>query len=262
MRAGRRRGPLGLDEFVVDAEQLEGVDGADHQIVVGVLAVVEVEAAEAPLVEQEGDDVLDVGAVGVVPHVDQHLGLGAELEAERVGDAPVGQIGVVEAGLEELVLDQHPGALGKRFVDRGQPLEKGLFAATNVVLTGVVGAVCKPQAEVVRAGRLHDLDALEQVLQSLPADLGVGVAERAEPIVLVLKDVGVDGAEANAALFGVAAQSVVVVGLVPGNVERHAGGGAGEPVDRGGVVELLEDGAGSAGPGKGLEAGAGVAVAP
>ena len=57
-------------ELEEDEEQLERVDRADDQVVVGVLAVVEVEAAEPPLAVQQGDDLLDVHALRVVAEVD------------------------------------------------------------------------------------------------------------------------------------------------------------------------------------------------
>ena len=80
-----------------DPEQLERVDRADDQVVVGVLAVVEVEAAEQPLGEQQRDDLLDVRALRVVAGVDEHLRLRAEPPADERGRAPVGQVGAVEA---------------------------------------------------------------------------------------------------------------------------------------------------------------------
>ena len=100
-----------------DPEQLERVDRADDQIVVRVLAVVEVEAAEQPLCEQERDDLLDVRSLRVVAGVDEHLGLRAEPAADERRGSPVGQVGAVEAGLEELVLDEQPHAGGERGVE-------------------------------------------------------------------------------------------------------------------------------------------------
>ena len=60
------------DELAEDQEQLERVDRADDQVVVAVLAVVEVEAAEPALAGEQRDDLLDVDALGVVAEVDQH----------------------------------------------------------------------------------------------------------------------------------------------------------------------------------------------
>ncbi len=99
-RAGRLGGRgIGLRErdLAHDPEELEGVDRADDQVVVGVLAVVEVEAAEQSLGEQERDDLLDVRALRVVAGVDEHLGLRPEPAADERGRAPVGQVGAVEA---------------------------------------------------------------------------------------------------------------------------------------------------------------------
>ena len=66
------------DQLVGDPEQLVRVDRADHQVVVAVLLVVEVEAAEPALREQDGHDLLDVDAHGVVAGVHAHLGPLAE----------------------------------------------------------------------------------------------------------------------------------------------------------------------------------------
>ena len=65
----------GRDDLVHDAEQLERVGGADHQVVVGVEAAVEVEAAELARLEQQRDDELDVHARGVVAGVDDTCAL-------------------------------------------------------------------------------------------------------------------------------------------------------------------------------------------
>ena len=79
---------------------------ADDQVVVGVLAVVEVESAQKPFGEKQRDDLLDVRPLRMVAGVDQHLRLRAETAADDRGRPPVGEIGAVEAGLEELVLDE------------------------------------------------------------------------------------------------------------------------------------------------------------
>jgi hypothetical protein len=43
-----------------DAKDLVGIDGAEGEVVVGIAAIVEVEAAEEAGVEQPGDDLLDI----------------------------------------------------------------------------------------------------------------------------------------------------------------------------------------------------------
>src|SRR3712207_5403870 len=72
------RAPLGLHQLDVDQEELERVDGADYEVVVGVLAVVEVEAPKPPLVEEQRDYVLYVRALQVMPEVYKDLGPLAE----------------------------------------------------------------------------------------------------------------------------------------------------------------------------------------
>ena len=89
-----------------DPEELERIDGAGDQVVVGVLAIVEVKAAEQFLGEKQCDDLLDVRALGVVTRVDEHLRLLSEPPADERSGSPVGKVGAVEGRLEELVLDE------------------------------------------------------------------------------------------------------------------------------------------------------------
>ena len=79
---------LGADQLVVDEEELVRVDQADSQVIVRVLAVVEVEAAELPFVEERRDDLLDVDAVSVVSEVDEDLRVLTELEARARRPCP------------------------------------------------------------------------------------------------------------------------------------------------------------------------------
>jgi 4-amino-4-deoxy-L-arabinose transferase-like glycosyltransferase len=98
---------FGEGDLGEDPEDGIGVDAADREVVVGVLAVVEVESAEHALVEEEGHDVLDIGPGQMVAGVDQHLRPGARLLGESVRHSPVGDVGMVEGRLEGLVFDEH-----------------------------------------------------------------------------------------------------------------------------------------------------------
>ena len=86
-RQARQR-PAAAHELAEDEEQLERVDRADDQVVVGVLAVVEVEAAEAILRGEDRDDLLDVHALRVVAHVDEHARPLAERAGRRAAPSP------------------------------------------------------------------------------------------------------------------------------------------------------------------------------
>ena len=98
---------------------------------------------------------------------------------------------------------------------------------------------------------LTEIDHGEVVLERALADVGVGVAERAELVRharsgggrIVLERVRVHRVEADAELVGVRAQRGRVVRVVPRHVEADRVVGAGERVERGDVVELLLGGA-------------------
>src|SRR6185437_7642137 len=128
----------------------------------------------------------------------------------------------------------------------------------DVVLAGVVGAVGEPQLQVLRPGRVHDVDALHQVADGLAADPRVRVADAAELVVVVLEHVRVHGPDRDAVLLGERAQGRVVVDLVPGDVHRDARCHAGERVHLGRVLDLLLRRAGDPRLRENLEPGPGV----
>ena len=173
-----------------------------------------------------------------------------------------GQIGVIEARLEELVLDQHARAGRQMGVHLGEPLLQPRLAVAHAVLAGVVGAVGEPQAEQIAAGGRHDRAAVDQVRHGTLAHLRLGMTDAAEPVDLVLEHVGVDRPDAHSAVGGVLRQGGPVVHPVPRNVQGDRGRGAAEAVDVGGIVQFLIHGARRAGPREHLEPGAAVAVAP
>jgi hypothetical protein len=147
-RLGRFPIDAGGGDFAHDPEELEGVDRADDQVVVRVLPVVEVEAAEQALGEQERHDLLDVRPLRMVACVHQHLRLGAEAPADECRRSPVRKIGAVERRLEELVLDQESHTARQRCIEVCERREEPAETGAEVVLAGIVRAVREPEAEL------------------------------------------------------------------------------------------------------------------
>jgi len=72
------------------------------------------------------------------------------------------------------------------------------------------------------------------------ADGGIGVADRAELVALVLEEVGIDRADLHPVGAGeVDDAAVEALGEVPQDVHGHGGGDTGELVDASGVGELV-----------------------
>lgn len=198
----------------------------------------------------------------MVPGVDHDLRLRTELQAVGVGGAPVRHVGRVERRLEELVLQQHPLLVPEPLVDLGERLGQPVLPLTDVVLAGIVRTVREPQLQVPGPGRVHDVDALQQMIDRLAADRRLRVADAAQLVVVVLEGVGVDGAQLHATLLGVLREGRVVLDLVPGDVQRHGRGHPGELVDLPGVVQLLPGIARNTLLGEHLEARSRVPVRP
>ena len=223
-----------------DAEELERVGGPDDQVVVGVEARVEVEGAQAPGAQQLDHDELDIGARRVVAGVEadhRPLAQGAHVRQRR---PPVGHVGVVEGGLEELVLQEQALVLAQGAVDAPQRVGEAVLTGRDRVLARVVRAIAEPHFESGGARPVHDVDAAQVGVDGLAAHRLVGVGQRAELVVVVLEDVGVDGPQFDPALGGVLPQAREVVDAVPGDVQRDPGRDPRVLVDLGRVVDLLE----------------------
>jgi hypothetical protein len=149
-------------------------------------------------------------------------------------------------------------------VDRLEIALKAALARRQVVLPGKVRAVGKPQAENVAVDLGHDLAAFQHVIQRPLLDAGIGVAKRAELVLVILEDIGVDRADGDAAFLRILAHGGVILvgGLIPGNVNGNRRRHAGQLVHHSSVVQLLLCSRRRPPPGKRLEARAAVGIAP
>ncbi len=139
------------------------------------------------------------------------------------------------------------------------------FALADVGCAGIVGSIGKPERKVAAAEALCDGDAVARVLESLVTGSGVGTAEGAVLVDLVLEVVGVDGARTHAVLVGERFDRGRVghtAGQIPQDVESHCGAYTGKGVDLAGVAELFFQSGGGAGLQELAEAGASVRETP
>jgi hypothetical protein len=118
----------------------------------------------------------------MVAGVDEDLRLRAEAPAEHRGRSPVGEVGAVEARLEELVLDEQAHAGRQQAVELLQSCREPRVPLAQVVLAWIVRPVGQPEADDRGADLLRDLDALAAVLERLRAHTFVRVAEAPEPV--------------------------------------------------------------------------------
>ncbi len=86
--------PLEVQNLMEDAEDLVRIDGAHGQIVVGISAVVEVEAAEHAEIEQPRHDLFDVLRLIMMARIHQHLGARARAHCASSSAMPQSAISV------------------------------------------------------------------------------------------------------------------------------------------------------------------------
>ncbi len=130
--------------LVEDAEDLVGIDRPKRQIVIGVSAVVEMEASDHPVMEQPGDDLLNILGLIVMTGVHQHVSLWTGRACQQEGHSPVGNISVIERGLERFVLDQETLFGIQSGVDLFQCFLEPSNSVSNTLAAGIVRAVGKP----------------------------------------------------------------------------------------------------------------------
>ena len=136
-----------------------------------------------------------------------------------------------------------------------------------MALAWEVRSVADPDRQRLRPHCLAEADAVDVVRDRLRPDRRIGMGERAVLVAerlsgAVLKAVGVHRVEAEALGGGLVAQFGRVRHLVPRNVKRHAGGGAGQLLDHSAVSDLVEEVARLARAGEPSEAGTTGADAP
>ena len=112
-----------------------------------------------------------------------------------VAGPPVWNVSVIKRGLEELVLEHEALLVADAVVDLLQRVSESVLAAAQVGLSGIVGSVGEPDLEVARAGRVHDVDALEVMVDRLLPHGQVDVSEAPQLVGLILKCVRVDRSE-------------------------------------------------------------------
>ncbi len=108
---------FGIDQLVEDQEQAVGLDRAGVEVVVAILGIVEVEAAELAELDQTGDDHLDIGVGRMMAEVDQAVRLGSKRLGDQVVGAPVLDDGRIEGRLVHLVLGKQLPVIRQRLVD-------------------------------------------------------------------------------------------------------------------------------------------------
>ena len=116
--------------------------------------------------------------------------------------------------------------------------------------------------KVSRPGLVHDLDALEVVVDRLAAHGVIVVSQAAELVKVVLEGIGVDRAEHHTKISGVVLQCAIVLDLVPRDMQRDFRREPGQLVHLGSVGEVFLDRPRRARRAEDLEPGAGVAERP
>src|SRR5256884_534692 len=150
--------------LVKDAEYLIGIDGTKSEVIVGIATVVEMKPAYHLVMEQPGDDLLDVLCLVVMSRIHQHIGLRTGSLGQQQGHAPVRDVSVIERRLEGLVFDQKPLARPEGRMHFLQSLFKIADSLSNALSPGIIRSVRKPGRDVAAIERFRDSNAIENVV--------------------------------------------------------------------------------------------------
>ena len=197
---GQRIAPGQMD-FVEDAEDLVGIDGSQREVVVGIAAVVEMEAAQ------------QVRCAAATPRSARCSGSrsGGRCPPARAPAVPRCGPGARPCPSRRCRCDRKPArraCIRPAGADRApvlvgalQRIFQPLDALANALRARVVGAVGQPQRDIARPQLTRDGDRIEHVRDGALTNLGRGIAERAKLEFLVLEEVGIDGSGSDAILI-------------------------------------------------------------
>ena len=136
----------------------------------------------------------------MVPRIHQYLRLWAGVAREKQRHAPIAQVRVIEIRLKWLVFHQHTLLGGKVRMRLLQALCKPLLPMANGSCPRIARTVGEPERDVLATRLLANLDTFQNVIERGLANFRVGIAQRPILVNLVLENIGVDRAEANAGL--------------------------------------------------------------
>src|ERR1700674_4132337 len=128
-----------------------------------------------------------------------------------------------------------------------------MAAAAQVILSGIIGAISQPQADHVRVNLLRDVDALDYMRDRLLAHSPVEMAQAAEAVRVILKEVRIHSTNTHAELPGVFLHGLPVIFSIPGNVDGNSRADARDLLHLSRVGQFLAQIAGRPRPMKDLE---------
>ena len=127
--------------------------------------------------------------------VDEDLRLSTEVTTDERSGAPIGEVGAVEGGLKELVLDEQLHRPRQELVDRLETIGEAGVASSEIVLARIVRAVRQPEADCGRADLLGDFYALSAVVERPLTDTRVRVTDAPELVRILSEQIRVDRAD-------------------------------------------------------------------
>src|SRR5579864_1208305 len=200
------------------------------------------ETAEHVLRKEPGDDLFDVLCGVVMAGVHQNLSLRPRMTSEKKRHAPVGDIRMVKSGLEGFVFDEQALSRGKIGVSNFQEFLKPALPLADVCRAWIIRAVGKPEGNVASLEASSDLNAVAGVLKRSRADRGIGVAKRAVLILLILKEVRIDGPGLHAVTIGEGPNfrdTMDAVGKIPQHMKSDCRAGSSQEMDLPCIAEFF-----------------------
>ena len=138
VRDVRHATSAGIQQFEEDQEELVRLDAAGRQVVVAVLAVVEVKASELSNAVQTRDNLFDVDVRRMVSKIDEAFCLRAEFLGGHERTSPIGNHRGIKGGLKQFVFEQHQPVAGQRRVHRRSGGDVAVECAGEILLSGKV----------------------------------------------------------------------------------------------------------------------------
>src|SRR5438552_14831789 len=149
--------------LVKDAEYLIGIDGTKCEVVVGIATVIEMKSANHYLMEQPGNDLLNVLGLIVMPGIHEHIRLRTGGPGQEQGHAPISDIRVIERRLKGFVFDQQPLTGPQSPMNFFQSLLKITDPLSNALSPRIIGTIRKPRRDIPAIQGLCDSDAIENM---------------------------------------------------------------------------------------------------
>ncbi len=146
---------------------------------------------------------------------------------------------MIERWLKEFIFQQHALVITESGIYLLERFGQAVLAICDVILSRIVGSISEPQLKVTDIGLIHDVDAIEEMLDRIGTHLRIWRADRTKDVLIILEGIGINSAELYSQPLRMRCKILVIIDLIPWNMESNSWRSTGVLIDLSCICNFL-----------------------